>query len=133
MLGLADIRDWMKGFAGAEHYYIGKLDTKYPKSIGVYPRQVSRPPRMALGGLTETTYDEKSVFILLHWNENARETEEAAAALFDHLRRMGQTTIAGIRVQYLRLDSTEAVDVGTDDKGIYERVIWLTIFYERKD
>ena len=26
----------------------------------------------------------------------------------------------------------EPVDVGTDDKGIYERVIWFDIYYERK-
>ncbi|MDO5547954.1 MAG: minor capsid protein [Eubacteriales bacterium] len=128
---LYEIRDWLKGFAGADHYYIGKLDRKQPKSIGVYSRQVNSPPRMALGGLDNTSYDSKAVSLLVHWNENARETDEAAAALYNALRRMTTTTIADTRVYYVRLDTTEAVDVGTDDDGIYERVIWLTLFYER--
>lgn len=128
---LADIRDWLKDIADAEHYYIGKLDRKQPKSIGVYSRQTNGPPRMALGGLDQTSYDSQSIYILVHWNENARETDEAAAVLFDRLRRMTTTTIAGTRVYYLRLDTTEAVDVGTDENGMYERVIWLTLCYER--
>ena len=133
MLSLADIRDWLKSFAGADHYYIGKLDRKQPKSIGVYSRQVNSPPRMALGGLDNTTYDSKSVSILVHWNENARETDAAAAALYYTLLRMTSTEIADTRVPFVRLDTSEAVDVGTDDTGIYERVIWLTLFYERRN
>ena len=133
MLSLADIRDWLKSFAGADHYYIGKLDRKQPKSIGVYSRQVNSPPRMALGGLDNTTYDSKSVSILVHWNENARETDAAAAALYYTLLRMTSTEIADTRVPFVRLDTSEAVDVGTDDTGIYERVIWLTLFYERSN
>lgn len=132
MLSLADIRDWLKGFAEADHYYIGKLDRKQMKSIGVYQRGTLSAPTIAMGGLDNTGYQQKRVSILLHWNENARETDAAAAALYDKLLNMTTTTIAGTRVYYLRLDTNEAVDVGTDETGVYERVIWLTLFYERK-
>lgn len=132
MLSLAEIRDWLKEFAGAEHYYIGKLDRKQPKSIGVYQRGTSSAPRMALGGLENTRYDIKQVSLLVHWNENARQTDEAAARLFDALRHITRSTIADTQIYLLKLDSGEPVDVGTDDSGIYERVIWMTLYHERK-
>jgi hypothetical protein len=132
MLRLADIRDWLKSFAGADHYYIGKLDRKQPKSIGVYQRGTQSAPTIAIGGVEYSSYEQKRVSILLHWNENARETDEAAAVLYDKLLHMTTTEIAGTRVQFVRLDTNGAIDVGTDDNGIYERVIWLTLFYERR-
>lgn len=133
MLSLADIRDWLKSFAGADHYYIGKLDRKQPKSIGVYQRGTPSAPNIALGGIAQSSYEQKRISILLHWNENARETDAAAAALYYTLLRMTSTEIADTRVPFVRLDTSEAVDVGTDDTGIYERVIWLTLFYERSN
>ena len=75
MIGLADVRDWLKGFAGAENYYIGTLDSKKPKSLGVYQRKPSGEAHIAIGGLDCTSYDIKQLSLLLHWNKNARETE----------------------------------------------------------
>ena len=40
--------------------------------------------------------------------------------------------INDIKVDFLSMQVPEPVDVGTDDKGIYERVIWFDIYYERK-
>ena len=86
MLGLADIRDWIESMRLADHYYIGKLDDKQDRSIGVYQRQAASGPRMAIGGLSRTSYDIKYISVLVHWNHSARETEEAAAELFAALR-----------------------------------------------
>ena len=37
ILSLKQIKDWIKTLdTGAEHFYIGKLDNKNDKSIGVY-------------------------------------------------------------------------------------------------
>lgn len=132
MLSLADIRDWIKNYAGAEHCYIGKLDRKQNRSVGVYGRNEYTSPRTSLGGLTCTSYDCKRVSVLMHWNENARETEHAAAQLFEQLRQVTDTEISGTRIPIVQLDTAEAVDVGTDENGVYERVIWMTFYYERK-
>ena len=53
MLALRDIREWVAGFGISEdsHVYIGKLDNKKERSIGVYRRKGSSPPVMALGAL----------------------------------------------------------------------------------
>ena len=34
MISLKDIKDWLKQFDIAEHYYMGKLDNKQDKSVG---------------------------------------------------------------------------------------------------
>lgn len=104
MIELADVRDWLKTLGSAEHYYIGKLDAKQDKSIGVYSRATTgTPPGIALGGAPCTKTAVKRVSILLHWTNNARETEAAAQALFEALQATEPVQIGEMQVNYLRL------------------------------
>lgn len=130
MILLADVKDWLKTVYEADHYYAGKLDNKKDKSIGVYQRSSYAPKRYAVGGYKK--YDTKSISILVHWNNNSKETEQAAAELFEILETQKQFMIKDTKVDFLSMQVPEPVDVGTDDKGIYERVIWFDIYYERK-
>lgn len=131
MITTADVRDFIKGFGLAEHYYIGKLDNKQDKSFGFYSLKRSEPPLRAVGG--EPTYDIIGVSILIHWNDNAKETEQAARELFRLLYSVKDIEINSHIVYMIELLTPEPVDVGTDEKGVYERVIELKIYYERKD
>lgn len=131
---LTAVRDWLKTFSVAEHYYIGKLDAKQDKSLGVYSRAtMGQLPDIALGGLSCTKTAVKQVSILLHWNQNAKETDAAAQALFEQLQAAETIQIGGTQVAFLQLLVPEPVDVGTDDSGVYERVIWMDIYYRRSD
>ena len=131
MIGLADVRDWVETLGIGEHFYIGKLDNNLEKSIGIYQRKPSGRPDIALGGLSCTKTETKQFSILIHWNKYADQTEKAAHELYDKFLRVTDLTIAGNHVNYLRLEVPEPVDVGTDDNGVYERVIWLNLIYER--
>lgn len=133
MITLANIRDWLKTFEIAENYYIGKLDNKKDKSIGVYSLNKPNSPVIALGGLENTTYNIKSVSVLIHWTKNADETEKAAFDLFDKLLSIKNVQINGIQIYYLKLNVSEPIDVGTDDKGVYERVIEFGLYYKRSE
>ncbi|MCP1103599.1 hypothetical protein M2454_002936 [Aequitasia blattaphilus] len=128
---LAEVRDWIKTFEIGENFYIGKLDNKKEKSIGVYQRKPSGNPFIALGGVDNTKTTVKSISLLIHWNKWADQTEAAAQELYDKFLRLTDVTIAGKRVNYVRLEVPEPVDVGSDDSGVYERVIWLDLIYER--
>ncbi len=133
MLGLSDVKEWLKTLGcGAERYYVGRLNTKPDKAIGVYSReQGSGNSRVPLGGRKNKTYEEKAVSILIHWNNNSRETEEAAFSLHEKLANMeGAFDIGETHVKFIRLATKEPVDVGIDEKGIYERVIWIDFIYE---
>ena len=128
---LEDIKDWIKTLGVGDHFYIGKLENKKERSIGVYQRQISGGANIALGGLDNTKTASKAVSILIHWDKYANETEEAAQTLYDKLLHVTDLEIAGKHVNYLQLDVPEPIDVGTDNNGVYERVIWLTLHYER--
>lgn len=134
MLKLTEIRQWIAslGIAEDQHVYIGKLDNKQQKSIGVYGRNGSGSPGIALGGLECTTYDTKRLSLLVHWTTRKAESEVAAYELFEKLRNVSNLDIGDTHINYLRLMVPEPQDVGTDEGGVYEYVIWLDLIYERK-
>lgn len=133
MLGIGDVRDYIAGLGIADNtnVYCGKLDDKENKSIGVYNNNKQRPVQMAVGGLNNSSYRIKSVSILVHWNTSVRDTERTAEQLYNMLRDMNHITINDTKVIFTKMLVDEPVDVGTDDKGIFEMVIELDIYYER--
>lgn len=128
MLYLSDVRDWLKSFGNAEHYYIGKLDNKKDKSIGVYQNN-ARAPTRAIG--QESTYEVKQISVLVHWNKNAKETEQTAFELYEKLRAVSSCDLGSTHVYFITLNHAEPIDVGTDDNGVYERVIEFNLYYEK--
>lgn len=162
MLLLSDIRDWLKYLDSktvaeidsdmtkevdkyttkqmlfseniiADHFYIGRLDNKKDKSIGVYQLKNENDAKIALGGLENTKTMEKSVSILIHWNNNAKETEKKALDLYLKLLKLRNFNIGDIKVNYIKLLVPEPIDVGSDDSDVYERVIQATFYYTRKE
>ena len=133
MIMLANIRDWIESFGVGENFYIGKLDNKKDKSVGIYQREGYGGMNMAIGGIDAPKTAIKRISILIHWNKNANETEQAAQSLYDKLLRIKDVTINDHHIDYLYLAVPEPVDIGTDDKGIYESVIWIDLYYQRKE
>lgn len=130
MIYLSDVRDWLKTLISADFFYIGKLDAKNDKSIGVYQRKNPAPPIQAVG--QSSSYEIKPISILIHWNKNANETEKTAYELYKKLMAVSSLDLNDTHVSFISLLQSEPVDVGTDDNGVYERVIELDIYYERK-
>lgn len=133
MLGIGDVRDYIAGLGIADNnnVYCGKLDNKKDKSIGVYNLSRQRPPQTAVGGLNNSSYRIKSISILVHWNTSVRDTEKAAEQLYNMLRDTNNKIINDKKFLFTKMQVDGPVDVGTDDKGIFESVIELDIYYER--
>ena len=132
MITLAEVRDWIKTFNAANNYYIGKIDNKQENSIGIYQRKTIDGPRVAIGGRSLTSYDVKSISILIHWNKNANETEKRAQYLYNRLFEAESVVIGETPIKMIALLQNEPVDVGTDDNNVYERVIEFDLYYERE-
>lgn len=132
MLKLEDIQQYIIGLGIAEDVYIGKLDNKKQKVIGVYNRKVDGPAQIAIGGWGCTTYATRPISLLVHWNKDVSESEEAAYKLYEQLSTETSLMIGGTHVDCLILQVPQPVDVGTDDNGVYEYVIWLDFIYQRK-
>lgn len=161
MLGLSDIKDWLKKLDTktvsdvckmsikelnqtivkqltnkslvADYFYIGKLDNKKEKSIGIYQLKRNNPPNIAIGGLSATKIMEKSISILIHWNKNAKETELKAYEIYYKLLCLRDFKINNKKVNYIKLLVPEPIDVGTDSSNVYERVIEATFYYEKEE
>lgn len=145
MITLANVRDLFKEFETqfdiiAKHYYIGKLDNKQDYSIGVYPLRRNNPV-IALGEFSK--YDIKSVSVLIHWNKNADDTEIVAYDLYQKLQKLNNfkyrnfsiknNETKDLLIHFIKMRVAEPVDVGTDNSGVYERVIEMDIYYRKDD
>lgn len=132
ILSLKQIKDWVKTLdTSAEHFYIGKLDNKNNKSIGVYNAKKALAPYVALGGLANTSYRQKAVTFLIHWDKNQDRTEEASNRLYEQMEAKTNIMIGDIKIKYIELLESGPISVDTDDKGIYEMVINAVFYYER--
>lgn len=132
MIKLYEVRDWMKTFGLFEYYYIGKLDNKPDKSLGVYQLKSTRSPITALGGSINSSYNVKGISLLIHWNKNARECEELSDTLFEKLLDIETFNLGNWKIHFVNLLVPEPQMIDTDEKGIYESVIELELYYERR-
>lgn len=128
---LADIRDYVDTLKIANSVYMGKLDAKKEKTIGVYNSKHNHPYRTALGGTQMQSYGIKYVTLLVHWNKSLRDTEKVANSLFDAIKQAREVTVNNAHIKYIQPLTDGPVDVGTDNAGIYEMVIEAAVIYER--
>lgn len=131
MLTCDDVLSLVESFNLAENYYIGKLDNKKDKSLGVYNGD-KLPNRVCLGGYENNLYDVQRFTILIHWNSNPNDTEIIANTLYEKLSLINDKNINNKYIYYISMLYNQSIDVSTDDNCIYERVIDIEI-YSRKD
>ena len=99
------------------------------ESITIY-NSIGPAPRMALGGLENTSYTTKAISILVHWGKDSNKAELKAQEVYNAF--FGQDgTIGGKRVIQIKMKTDSPIYVGTDSEGIIEYVIEPIIYYER--
>lgn len=131
-MDLADVRDWLRSLDAIDATWtIGRVDDSREKRAAVYQRTDYGPATVAIGGEQATKTRVKHVSVLVHWTKNHRETEAAAQALYDALRYNPGVSALGIK--YIELLMPEPADVGSNDIGIFERVIWMNLHYELQE
>lgn len=128
---LSDMLDYVESLGIAEAVYMGKLDAKQEKSIGVYNSKHEHAYKTAIGGASLESYGTKYVTLLVHWNKSLRDTEKAANDLFDALRQAEEVTVNDSHIKFIQPLNDCPVDVGTDDSGIYEMVVEVAVIYEK--
>lgn len=127
---LSDVRDYIASLGLAELVYMGKMPDKKDKSVGVYNSKHQHTYQTAIGGPDLESYGTKYVTLLVHWNQSPRETERAAASLFDVLKRAREITVNEKKIKFI-LPLYDLQDVGTDDAGVYEMVIEAAFIFEK--
>lgn len=128
---LSDVRDYIDSLGLSDHVYMGKLDAKQEKSIGVYNSKHVHAYQTAIGGPALESYKTKYVTLLVHWNKSPRDTEKAAMAVFDAVRQTRETKINDETIKFIQ-PLYDIQDVGTDDAGVYEMVIEVAVIFSKK-
>ena len=120
-------KDWLKTVIDSPSFTIGKLDTSKSQTICIYSGLFAGSHRPAVGNASG--YGEKTIRILVRWGKNFAKAEEKAQQVYDLL---GDSTIEidGVTTCIVR-KHPEPVSLGTDDTGVYEFSIDITLYYER--
>lgn len=130
MITCKDIREIIKqGNLEFEKYYCGKIDHKYEKALCVYDLQNEARRNIAIGGKEETT-DKKKFTVLIRWNKNYTETENAAQNLYDYLANLNHSVFDDIDINYVEMLNDSPIDLHCDDDGIYERTIDFLVYHK---
>lgn len=125
---LSEIREYLKGKIESPQWYLNKVGDK-EQSITIY-NTVGPAPRIALGGLEQTSFTTKAISILVHWGKDSIKAELKAQEVYNAL--FGQDgTIGGRRVIQFKMKTDSPIYVGTDTEGVIEYVIETIIYYER--
>lgn len=125
---LSEIREYLKTKTESPQWYLNKVGDK-EESITIY-NTVGPAPRIALGGLEQTSYTTKAISILVHWGKDSNKAELKAQEVYNAL--FGQVgLIGGKSVKLFKMKTDSPIYIGTDKEGIIEYVIETIIYYER--
>ena len=132
---LADVLAWAKSLGapeGVQSWTIARVDT----GKGAGERRIAVLQRPDYGGMEEAigraTLDRvKRIQIVVRWTRDAHETELAAQALYDAIRADDRPTIGGETATYIHLGMDEPADLGADEDGVFERIIWADIHHQQ--
>lgn len=125
---LSEIREYLKSKIDSPQWYLNKCGDK-EQSITIY-NTTGPAPRIALGGLEQTSFTTKAISILVHWGKDSNKAEIKAQEVYNAF--FGQdAVIGGKRVIQFKMKTDTPIYVGTDSEGIIEYVIETIIYYER--
>jgi len=118
------VKNWMKSVVTTQSITMGKLDRTKEQTVCVYGSRSSSPAR-----LFPASYDDKTVQVIVRWTHDSELAETKAAEVY------GQIANQAFQVQGKAARSIpvydEPISLGTDEKGVYEYSIDLTIYCER--
>ena len=128
MIMCSDVKNYLKeNFKSVEHFYVGKLDTKYKKSLCVYDINKVKNSSV-IGGDAARLSKRRDFTVLLHY-DGYSDTERVAYELYDFIKNISRTQVGNHDVTCVIMHNDGPIDVGSDDNLVYARVIDFTMYY----
>lgn len=128
-LSLKQVKDYFKeDYEWCETISIGKIDKNQEKAICFYnsKRQLAYSP--TVGKNTKSTYI-KPITILLRYTKNQDSAEKQALSIYEFFEE--RTFFIDEKRIFVMMETEEPINLGTDDKGIYEYSIEMNLYTER--
>lgn len=124
----AEFKDFCKTlYTKFDNYYCGRLDSKKNKSLGIY--SLRNNCKIPIGGEDNRKTFEVNFSLLIHWDNNYNNTETQAKTFQKELQTIQNVMYGDYNINFIQLHFSEPIDVDTDAKGIFERVIEVTVYY----
>ena len=133
MMTLEDIANYFitAGLITSGNIHIGGIDAQKEQILGIYNRTTSDNDLM-VGGLANTTEEQKHFTVLIHWNKSMIDSEGKAIEIYEHFRANQTPTIGGLQVFDIQCTSGQPIDVTQREKNnIHELVLDYQINYNR--
>lgn len=109
---------WLKAKVPDVSFFNSCIDKDLAQCVGVYSRRNGPEQPRAVG--VPSSYGIKALTLLVHWTTNADTCEIKAQELVNLFRTAGASEEIGDNTGYF-LAQQDPVDVGRDEKGIFER------------
>lgn len=123
------LRDWLKTqISGVDSWSVGKIDGSKDKAVCLYENLTSPAARDVLGG-GDNSYYTVNIKILVRFTNNSVSSDTKAREVYETVYN-SKHTLNGKSVWLFCVDENP-LNIGTDDKGIYESVINLKAICER--
>ena len=129
-ISLKQIKDYFKSeFNWSDSISIGKIDNNQEKTICFYNsrRQLAYSP--VIGGKSNKSTYIKPITVLLRYTKNQDSAENKIESIYEFFEE--RTFFIGEKRIFVIMNTDGPINLGTDDKGIYEYSIEMDLYIER--
>lgn len=129
-ISLKQIKDYFKSeFNWSDSISIGKIDNNQEKAICFYNsrRQLAYSP--VIGGKSNKSTYIKPITVLLRYTKNQDSAENKIESIYEFFEE--RTFFIGEKRIFVIMNTDGPINLGTDDKGIYEYSIEMDLYIER--
>ena len=127
---LKQYKDYFKNeFKWIDAISIGKIDNNQEKAICFYNSQRNKPYIGTMGGKANRSTDIKPITILLRYTKNQDSAEEMAQKIYEFFEE--RTFFIDSKRIFTIMTYSAPINLGTDDKNVYEYSIELDFYEER--
>ena len=127
---LKQYKDYFKKeFNWTDSISIGKIDNNQEKAICFYNSKRGQDYIGTLGGKINRSTDIKPITVLLRYTKNQDSAEQMALKIFEFFE--DRTFFINSKRIFTMMPYNLPIDLGTDDKNVYEYSIELDFYEER--
>ena len=127
---LKQYKDYFKKeFKWTDSISIGKIDNNQEKAICFYNSQRGQPYIGTMGGKANRSTDIKPITILLRYTKNQDSAEQMAQKIYEFFEE--RTFFINSKRIFTMMTYSAPIELGTDDKNVYEYSIELDFYEER--
>ena len=127
---LKQYKDYFKdNFKWTDSISTGKIDNNKEKAICFYNSQRNSSYVGVFGGVKNKSTSIKPITILLRYTKNQNSAEEMARQIYDFFNE--RSFFINQKRIFTQMIYSEPIDLGTDEKNVYEYSIELDFYEER--